>query len=160
MNAPWVKSSFSFANGNCVEVAELPGDSVGIRDSRDPGGPVLSFTRAEWAASPRRAARGAELVDPPDGLVDGIAAGDLDVVDDGAVPEPDQRVQREAICGSWVAMMTVISLSRRSLVSRSRIAGGGLRVQVAGGLVGQQQVRGVDQGAGDGDPLLFAAGHP
>ena len=50
MNAPWVKSSFSFANGNCVEVAELPGDSVGIRDSRDPGGPVLSFTRAEWAA--------------------------------------------------------------------------------------------------------------
>jgi hypothetical protein len=50
MDAPWVKSPFSFANGNCVEVAELPGDSVGIRDSRDPGGPVLSFTRAEWAA--------------------------------------------------------------------------------------------------------------
>ena len=50
MNAPWVRSSFSFANGNCVEVAELPGDSVCIRDSRDPGGPVLSFTRAEWAA--------------------------------------------------------------------------------------------------------------
>ena len=38
MDAPWVKSSFSFANGNCVEVAELPGNSVGIRDSRDPGG--------------------------------------------------------------------------------------------------------------------------
>jgi len=36
VNMPWVKSSFSFANGNCVEVAELPGDSVGIRDSRDP----------------------------------------------------------------------------------------------------------------------------
>jgi hypothetical protein len=35
--------------------------------------------------------------------------------------------------------------------------GGGLRVQVAGRLVGQQQVRGVDQGPGDGDPLLFAA---
>ena len=50
MNGPWVRSSFSFANGNCVEVAELPGDSVGIRDSRDPGGPVLGFTRAEWAA--------------------------------------------------------------------------------------------------------------
>ena len=50
MNAPWVKSSFSFANGNCVEVAELSGGSFGIRDSRDPGGPVLRFTRAEWAA--------------------------------------------------------------------------------------------------------------
>ena len=50
MSARWVKSSFSFSNGNCVEVAELPGDTVGIRDSRDPGGPVLRFTRAEWAA--------------------------------------------------------------------------------------------------------------
>ena len=58
MNARWVKSSFSFANGNCVEVAGLPGDSVGIRDSRDPGGPVLSFTRAEWAAFLRGARRG------------------------------------------------------------------------------------------------------
>ena len=57
MDAPWVKSSFSFANGNCVEVAELPGNSVGIRDSRDPGGPVLRFTRAEWAAFLGRAGR-------------------------------------------------------------------------------------------------------
>jgi len=58
MNASWVKSSFSFANGNCVEVAELPGGSVGIRDSRDPGGPVLRFTRAEWAAFLGGAQRG------------------------------------------------------------------------------------------------------
>ena len=48
MNARWVKSSFSFANGNCVEVAELPGSWIGIRDSRDPGGPVLRFTRDGW----------------------------------------------------------------------------------------------------------------
>ena len=39
MNARWVKSSFSFANGNCVEVAGLPGDTVGIRDSRIRAGP-------------------------------------------------------------------------------------------------------------------------
>jgi hypothetical protein len=57
VNARWVKSSFSFANGNCVEVAELPGDMVGVRDSRDPGGPVLRFTRAEWAAFLSRAGR-------------------------------------------------------------------------------------------------------
>ena len=57
VNARWVKSSFSFANGNCVEVAELPGDTVGIRDSRDLGGPVLRFTRAEWAAFLSRAGR-------------------------------------------------------------------------------------------------------
>jgi hypothetical protein len=46
----WFKSSFSFSNGNCVKVAGLPGGSVGVRDSRDPGGPVLRFTRAGWDA--------------------------------------------------------------------------------------------------------------
>ena len=37
----WAKSSYSFANGNCVEVARLPG-VVAVRDSEDPGGPVLA----------------------------------------------------------------------------------------------------------------------
>ena len=50
MNAVWVKSSLSFSNGNCVEVTELPGGSVGVRNSRDPRGPVLRFTREEWDA--------------------------------------------------------------------------------------------------------------
>src|SRR5579864_6653432 len=50
MNPVWVKSSLSFSNGNCVEVAELPGGSVGIRHSQDPEGPVLTFTRGEWDA--------------------------------------------------------------------------------------------------------------
>ncbi len=50
MNPVWVKSSLSFSNGNCVEVAELPGGSVGVRHSKDPGGPVLTFTRQEWDA--------------------------------------------------------------------------------------------------------------
>jgi hypothetical protein len=46
----WVKSSLSFASGNCVEVAGLPGDGVGVRNSRDPDGPVLRFTPDEWSA--------------------------------------------------------------------------------------------------------------
>jgi len=50
MNAAWVKSSRSFSNGNCVEVAELPGGSVGVRHSQDPDGPVLQFTRGAWIA--------------------------------------------------------------------------------------------------------------
>lgn len=50
VNAVWVRSSRSFSNGNCVEVAELPGGSVGVRNSRDPDGPVLKFTQAEWGA--------------------------------------------------------------------------------------------------------------
>jgi hypothetical protein len=48
VDATWAKSSFSFSNGNCVEVAELPGGSVGVRDSRNPAGPVLRFTRDGW----------------------------------------------------------------------------------------------------------------
>jgi hypothetical protein len=47
-NYVWVKSSESFANGNCLEVAELPDGIVGVRNSRDPGGPVLQFTGDEW----------------------------------------------------------------------------------------------------------------
>ena len=40
----WVKSSLSFANGNCVEVASLPDDQIGVRNSRDAEGAVLRFT--------------------------------------------------------------------------------------------------------------------
>jgi hypothetical protein len=48
--AQWVKSSHSFANGNCVEIATLPDGMVGIRNSKDPDGPVLRFTSGEWNA--------------------------------------------------------------------------------------------------------------
>ena len=46
----WVKSSLSFANGNCVEVASLSGGEVGVRNSRDAAGAVLRFTSDEWHA--------------------------------------------------------------------------------------------------------------
>jgi len=46
----WTKSSLSFANGNCVEVANLSGDEIGVRNSRDSEGPVLRFTPDEWHA--------------------------------------------------------------------------------------------------------------
>jgi hypothetical protein len=46
----WIKSSLSFANGNCVEVASLPAGEIGVRDSKDPEGPVLRFTPDEWHA--------------------------------------------------------------------------------------------------------------
>jgi hypothetical protein len=49
-SAEWHKSSYSGSAGNCVEIAgELPG-AVAIRDSKDPGGPVLVFMRDEWMA--------------------------------------------------------------------------------------------------------------
>ena len=46
----WIKSSLSFSNGNCVEVASLPDDGIGVRDSKDSEGPVLRFTSGEWHA--------------------------------------------------------------------------------------------------------------
>jgi Domain of unknown function (DUF397) len=46
----WVKSSLSFSNGNCVEVASLPEGEVGVRNSRDAEESVLRFTSDEWHA--------------------------------------------------------------------------------------------------------------
>ena len=45
-----VKSSLSYANHNCVEVASLPGNEIGVRNSRDAEGAVLRFTPDEWHA--------------------------------------------------------------------------------------------------------------
>lgn len=63
----WVKSSYSFSNGNCVEVAAWRkatrsmsnGDCVeagngpgivGVRDSKNPGGAVLRFPPGAWVS--------------------------------------------------------------------------------------------------------------
>ncbi|MET8252029.1 DUF397 domain-containing protein [Micromonospora sp. NPDC005197] len=54
-NATWRKSRRSGSSGgNCVEVADnLPG-VVGVRDSKDPAGPVLTFDPAAWRAFVRQ----------------------------------------------------------------------------------------------------------
>lgn len=46
----WRKSTRSNAQTNCVEVAELPDGGYAVRDSKDPAGPALIFTRDEWSA--------------------------------------------------------------------------------------------------------------
>jgi len=53
--AAWRKSSYSNGSGgSCVEVTTLPGPAshnaqhIAVRDSKDPSGPVLTFTAHQW----------------------------------------------------------------------------------------------------------------
>jgi hypothetical protein len=48
---PWQKSRRSNPSGNCVELGVLPaGTGVAVRNSRDPDGPALIYTREEIVA--------------------------------------------------------------------------------------------------------------
>jgi transcriptional regulator with XRE-family HTH domain len=53
----WRTSTRSGGNGQCVEVRRT-GDTVQMRDSKDRGGPVVSFTVAQWASLVEAAHRG------------------------------------------------------------------------------------------------------
>ncbi|MEU4210167.1 DUF397 domain-containing protein [Streptomyces sp. NPDC026206] len=46
----WRKSSYSLANGDCVEVASPVQQSIAVRDSKDSQGPALAFTPESWSA--------------------------------------------------------------------------------------------------------------
>jgi hypothetical protein len=56
----WRKSTRSGAAGHCVEVANVPA-AVFVRDSKDAGGPKLSFGTTDWA-----------------GFIAGVRAGEFD----------------------------------------------------------------------------------
>ncbi|SEG87470.1 protein of unknown function [Thermomonospora echinospora] len=47
--AAWRKSTRSSGTGACVEVAKLR-QLIGVRDSKNPDGPKLSFTPRTWEA--------------------------------------------------------------------------------------------------------------
>jgi hypothetical protein len=46
--AVWRKSGYSNNGGACVEVARNLTGIVAVRDSKDPHGPALIFTPADW----------------------------------------------------------------------------------------------------------------
>lgn len=60
----WIKSSYSYANSNCVEVCRHPDGQVEVRNSRFPNLRLPSFTGDEW-----------------DAFISGINAGEFLVVD-------------------------------------------------------------------------------
>ncbi|MET8826382.1 DUF397 domain-containing protein [Streptomyces sp. NPDC004610] len=49
-HAVWRRSSYSLVHGDCVEVAQLPGIAVAIRDSKDPRLTPLRFSEVGWSA--------------------------------------------------------------------------------------------------------------
>ncbi|MFJ6199307.1 DUF397 domain-containing protein [Micromonospora sp. NPDC092111] len=48
-DAIWRKSTRSNNGGDCVEVADNLPAVVGLRDSKDPTGPTLTFAPNAWA---------------------------------------------------------------------------------------------------------------
>ncbi|MDM4721190.1 DUF397 domain-containing protein [Micromonospora sp. WMMA1363] len=48
MGAIWRKSTRSAQTNDCVEVATNLSAVVGVRDSKDPAGPVLAFDPYSW----------------------------------------------------------------------------------------------------------------
>lgn len=46
----WRKAQASNPNGNCVEIAVVGTDRIGVRNSRNPGGEMLVFPSARFRA--------------------------------------------------------------------------------------------------------------
>ena len=63
--AQWRKSSYSGNSGNCVEVASLS-CVIAVRDSKNPGGPILVMRQGQWRTFVR------EMKDHASGLVRGV----------------------------------------------------------------------------------------
>jgi Domain of unknown function (DUF397) len=54
----WRKSTYSGKNGSCVEVARDMLGVVAVRDSKEPVGPALTFSPAAWRAFTARVRSG------------------------------------------------------------------------------------------------------
>ncbi|MFI7501340.1 DUF397 domain-containing protein [Streptomyces sp. NPDC049687] len=55
----WTKSSYSTAQGACVEVRSPITSALAVRDSKVPEGPTLAFPAQSWNAFVAEVSRGA-----------------------------------------------------------------------------------------------------
>lgn len=53
----WRKATYSIANGDCAEVASVPGNVV-VRDTKDPYGFILQYPSDSWRSFIGRARTG------------------------------------------------------------------------------------------------------
>ena len=74
VDAKWQRSTYSSQNGNCVELAELPTGDIAMRNSRDPQGSALIYTRAELEA-----------------FVSGVKGGEFDLEPTPSLPPVSPR---------------------------------------------------------------------
>ncbi|MFJ2670350.1 DUF397 domain-containing protein [Streptomyces sp. NPDC087525] len=50
LSVEWRRSSYSTNGGNCVEIGDGIADTVPIRDSKNPTGPILIASPTSWTA--------------------------------------------------------------------------------------------------------------
>ncbi|MFE2499204.1 DUF397 domain-containing protein [Streptomyces scopuliridis] len=50
LSVEWRSSSYSTNGGNCVEIGDGIANTVPVRDSKNPTGPILITSNASWTA--------------------------------------------------------------------------------------------------------------
>ncbi|MGW2511098.1 DUF397 domain-containing protein [Streptomyces scopuliridis] len=50
LSVEWRSSSYSTNGGNCVEIGDGIANTVPVRDSKNPTGPILTTSNASWTA--------------------------------------------------------------------------------------------------------------
>ncbi|MCL7376188.1 DUF397 domain-containing protein [Streptomyces sp. 35G-GA-8] len=50
LSVEWRRSSYSTNGGNCVEIGDGIADTVPVRDSKNPTGPILLASHTSWTA--------------------------------------------------------------------------------------------------------------
>src|ERR1700677_4348606 len=120
---------------------------------------AVSAKRSLCASSPLMVTRHTSGAQTADALQDGLGCGVTHLVDDVAVGEEDDAVGVGRAAGVVGDHHDRLAELGHRPPQEGQHLGGGVRVEVAGGLVGEDEVGLVDQGPGAGTALLLPARH-